>query len=161
MPSPQYDNIGSNEKEMSETADFLIIAHDVTLFYKNKINLLIKHETRFYEHFPSLEPKAKLPKYYYGAAYHPTHKEGLILMEDLSSIATSIPVLPGFNEPQLFALLEEVAKIHSASWRFPQWQQLIGTLPIRLFDDYLLKKLIYRQGFLDEMIKNAYKLIEV
>jgi len=54
-------------------------------------------------------------------------------MEDLSTRAVTIPVLPGFNEPQLFALLEEVAMVHAASWRFPQWEKLIGSVPIRYF----------------------------
>jgi len=79
------------------------------------------------------EPRAKLPKFYYGYDYHPSQQDGLIIMEDLSTRAVTIPVLPGFNEPQLFALLEEVAMIHAASWRFPQWEKLVGSVPIRYF----------------------------
>lgn len=139
VPFPQHETLkGENTKEddmkPNEVFDFLVIAHT--------------REIRFYENFPLFEPRAKLPKFYYGSDYHPSHHEGLIIMEDLSKRGDTIPVLPGFNEPQLFALLEEVAMVHATSWRFPQWEKLIGTVPIT-------------PGFFAEMQKSTHKLVEL
>ncbi|CAK5033191.1 unnamed protein product [Meloidogyne enterolobii] len=118
FPRHETENTKKDDKPSEVISDFLTIA--------------TTREINFYKNFPLFEPRAKLPKFYYGYDHHPL-QQGLIIMEDLSTRAVTIPVLPGFNELQLFALLEEVAMIHAASWRFPQWEQLIGSLDPLVF----------------------------
>lgn len=48
-------------------------------------------------------------------------------MEDLTPKGTTIPVLPGLNDAQVLEVLNEMAKIHSTSWRFPEWEKHIST----------------------------------
>lgn len=106
-----------------------------------------RREINFYAFFRQLDPALRVPKFYYGSDYrHPPspsssasihsisaannihhhqyrHREGLILLEDLTSRAITVPVLPGFSDAQVLELLTELARLHSISWQHPEWEQ--------------------------------------
>uniref|UniRef100_A0A914H175 CHK kinase-like domain-containing protein n=1 Tax=Globodera rostochiensis TaxID=31243 RepID=A0A914H175_GLORO len=73
-----------DEALMEESGTFLIEAH--------------KREIAFYECLPRLDSSLRLPKFYFGSDYSPHHNNGLIIMEDMSTRAVSLPTIPGFND---------------------------------------------------------------
>ncbi|KAI3413221.1 hypothetical protein GPALN_010721 [Globodera pallida] len=86
-----------------------------------------KREIAFYNCFHQFDPSIEfLPKLFYGADYSTQHCEGLIIMEDLSGRAVSLPVLPGLNDAHVRAVLEAMARVHATAWAHPsEWQQMV------------------------------------
>lgn len=114
-----------NEAEKDETSgtdlgvsEFLEIAHS--------------REIEFYKMFSAYKPKLKLPKFYYGYKYSKSNRDGLIIMEDMTQGSTIVKVLPGFNDVQILAVVDEIAKMQSISWKHPEWKQIVSQYSIEL-----------------------------
>uniref|UniRef100_A0A183CHN5 CHK domain-containing protein n=1 Tax=Globodera pallida TaxID=36090 RepID=A0A183CHN5_GLOPA len=97
-----------DEDFMEESGTFLIEAH--------------KREIAYYKCLPQLDSSLRLPKFYFGSDYSPHHNNGLIIMEDMSTRAVSLPTIPGFNDAHVLAVLDEISKIHSISWKHCEWE---------------------------------------
>lgn len=59
----------------------------------------------------------KIPNIYYGANYSRSHKNGLIIMDDLSIKGKSMKLLPGLNNTQVENTITELARIHALAWK--------------------------------------------
>lgn len=59
----------------------------------------------------------KIPNIYYGSDYSRHHKDGLIIMDDLSGEGRTLKLLPGLNNEQVEAVIDELAKIHVICWK--------------------------------------------
>jgi len=97
---------GADLEELS-AHDYLVLAHN--------------REITFYQLFPTFAPELKLPKFYYGFGYSQEHRNGVLIMEDMTAMATTNSVLPGFTHMQVLTIIDELAKLHSASWKHPEW----------------------------------------
>lgn len=61
-------------------------------------------EIAFYKLFPTYDPTLKMPKFYYGSEYNKADKSGIIIMEDMTVMATTTTVLPGFTHQYHFKI---------------------------------------------------------
>jgi hypothetical protein len=124
-------------EDMLEINDFLHYAHS--------------REIAFYDFFCNLQHpslKLKLPKFYYGYEYNLKHRDGIIIMEDLTPRATTVPVLPGFDNHQIMAVIDELAKLQSMAWMHPEWKERVQT------------RALY-PGFVDVMVQMTMKLKKI
>ncbi|KAI1724593.1 ecdysteroid kinase domain-containing protein [Ditylenchus destructor] len=101
---------------------------------KTEIFLEAAHskEILFYQLFSSYDKGIglKIPTFYYGFEYSRKHTNGLIIMEDMTPVAITTKMIPGFNDQQVLALTSELARFHSASWMHPDWTETISNGPI-------------------------------
>uniref|UniRef100_A0A915CR22 CHK kinase-like domain-containing protein n=1 Tax=Ditylenchus dipsaci TaxID=166011 RepID=A0A915CR22_9BILA len=103
----------AQEEHPDNAEEFLTLAHS--------------REILFYQLFPTYEKTLKLPKFYYGFEFSEKHTDGLIIMEDLTPKATTIKMLPGMNDEQVLSMMDELARIHTVSWKHPDWMtQLVN-----------------------------------
>jgi len=102
----------------------------------------------FYKLFPLYNEHLKLPNYYYGHDYSAKHSDGIIIMEDMSTTSRTLPMLPGMNDEQAAAMMQELARFHAASWNNRDWMSIIPNVP-------------YEEGFMVEMESKTCQLREV
>uniref|UniRef100_A0AAF5D2H0 CHK domain-containing protein n=1 Tax=Strongyloides stercoralis TaxID=6248 RepID=A0AAF5D2H0_STRER len=128
-------------------------------------------EINFYLHFSINYPELKIPKLYGYKMWDKKDKDGLILIEDLGrdpSINSDpnyiygkiLPMIPGYNEKQLFSIIETLAKIHatSASIPFNEKKYAIENFDIEEYSKwidsmYTLAKI----GFVEKLKKDQFK----
>ncbi|KAL3091746.1 hypothetical protein niasHT_024328 [Heterodera trifolii] len=141
IPGPKYNSlVAQNGREEQtdnameeESSDYLIKAHT--------------NEILFYKNFPRFDASLRLPKFYFGSDYSPSHNNGLIIMEDLSSRASSLLTLPGFDDVHVLAVIDELSKVHAISWKHGELKQLF---PIEI-----------RPSFIESMRSNAKQLAKI
>jgi hypothetical protein len=86
-------------------------------------------EIKFYQLFSALEPTLKIPKFYYGFEFNRKHKDGVLILEDLSLRAVTLRMLPGLNDAQVHNMVDELAKVHVTGWKNPQWLDALPNPP--------------------------------
>jgi len=85
-------------------------------------------EILFYQQFSTYSKSLKIPKFYYGFEFSTKHTNGLIIMEDMTPTAVTIPMLPGMNDEQVISMIDELAELHVTSWKHPEWMETIKNL---------------------------------
>ncbi|TKR80456.1 hypothetical protein L596_014527 [Steinernema carpocapsae] len=78
-------------------------------------------EIQFYEAFANRGNGLRLPVFYYGYEYSRKHDKGVLVMEDLSQVAKTMNILPGFNNTQIENLIDELARLVAVSWKDRSW----------------------------------------
>lgn len=107
----------------------------------------------FYKKFSAYKELLKLPTFYYGFEYDPSHSNGLILMEDLSLSATTTPMIPGFTHLQILSIVDELVKFNSISWLHPKWKDSFTATQLAPFSQESLDFFI--------MTGNKLKLVRI
>jgi len=105
-------------------------------------------EIIFYQTFSHYDPQLKLPKLFYGYEFNMKHNKGLIIMEDMTPVAKSIPMIPGVDEAHVASMISEIARFHCASWTHRDWLEKMPNGPSD-------------KGFLDEMRTMTARLKQI
>ncbi|KAI6192036.1 hypothetical protein M3Y97_00292400 [Aphelenchoides bicaudatus] len=108
---PGFQN-PANSNDVDEAENFLVYAHE--------------RECDFYRFFSNPPITIDLPKFYYGYPFSQKNKDGLMILEDLSEVACTLGMIPGFNNQQVENLLVGLAKIHAASLLDRNWHDILS-----------------------------------
>uniref|UniRef100_A0A7E4V7C2 CHK domain-containing protein n=1 Tax=Panagrellus redivivus TaxID=6233 RepID=A0A7E4V7C2_PANRE len=90
----------------------------------------------------------KLPKFFYSASFNKNTTEGVLIIEDLTGVAATTKMIPGLNDEQVCAIIEELAHLHAVSLQNRAW-----------FEE--LSNLNYLETMITEFTKTALKLIDI
>ncbi|CEF69378.1 Zinc transporter SLC39A7 [Strongyloides ratti] len=116
-------------------------------------------EIKFYINFSTNYPELKIPKFYGYKVWDKINKDGLLLIEDLGRdpkinsdsnyiYGSIIPMVPGYNEKQLYSIIKTLAEIHAVSASIPISEKMYAIENFNL-EEYL------------RWIKSMYILAEI
>uniref|UniRef100_A0A914YD96 CHK kinase-like domain-containing protein n=1 Tax=Panagrolaimus superbus TaxID=310955 RepID=A0A914YD96_9BILA len=104
---PGIQAVAKDDDNTEDTEAYLEFCHENELIvYKFLLNCSKKFNTSL-----------KIPNVYYGANYSRSHRNGLIIMDDLSVNGASLKLLPGLNNVQVENTIAELARIHALAWK--------------------------------------------
>jgi len=98
-----------------------------------------KLEEAVYNFYANVSTELKLPKFYYSSPYKRDSNTGIIIMEDLTQRASTVKLIPGFDNKQIENLFDELAKLHAVSLQDRTWTAKFNELPPK---DLFLKEMI-------------------
>uniref|UniRef100_A0AC35GQH3 CHK kinase-like domain-containing protein n=1 Tax=Panagrolaimus sp. PS1159 TaxID=55785 RepID=A0AC35GQH3_9BILA len=104
---PGIQSVAKDIENEEDTETYLEFCHENELIvYKFLLSCTKKFNTSL-----------KIPNVYYGANYSRSHRNGLIIMDDLSINGGSLKLLPGLNNIQVENTIAELARIHALVWK--------------------------------------------